>query len=516
MQQRLDNAAPGGGRREVSSFEERYRSLVETLPALVYQETLGEDGRTIYASPRLAELYGLPLDELQPARVRELLHPDDRERVLAEIARANASLAPLTLEYRIVRPDGTVVWVEDSSVVLEATDDEPPRAQGYVLDISERKRLEEQLLQSQKMDAVGQLAGGIAHDFNNILTAIEGYTEFALGHAADNEELRDDLLEIRKAARRASTLTGQILAFGRRQVFRSRSLDLNEAIDETKKLVLRLIGEHIQVTSHLEVPIGSVMADPSQITQVIVNLAVNARDAMPGGGSLTISTQNAELDRAAADALGLQPGAYVGLAVSDTGTGMDAATAKRVFEPFFTTKPVGAGSGLGLSTVYGIARQSGGAVAVETELGRGTTVRVFLPRIAEEPSAAARVESPEEPSVGSGTVLLVEDEPVIRRLVAEMLRRQGYEVLVAGDPRDAVGLCEGPHAVDLLLTDVVMPGMNGPELASRLALDRVLFISGYPADAIAGRGLLPENATILRKPFSAAELLGAVADILAA
>ena len=516
MEQPLETAAPGNGRRGASAFEERYRLLVETLPVLVYQETLGEDGRAIYMSPRAAELYGLPLEEVQPRRVRELLHPDDRDRVLAEIARANDALEPLTLEYRIVRPDGSVIWVEDSSVVIDGADGEPPCAQGYVLDISERKRLEEQLLQSQKMDAVGQLAGGIAHDFNNILTAIEGYTEFALGHAGDNDDLRDDLLEIRKAARRASTLTGQILAFGRRQVFRSRALDLNEVIDETKKLVLRLIGEHIEVASHLEVPLGSAMADPSQITQVIVNLAVNARDAMPGGGSLTISTANVELDPATADALDLHPGAYVSLAVADNGTGMDEATAKRVFEPFFTTKPVGAGSGLGLSTVYGIARQSGGAVAVETELGRGTTVRVYLPRNGDEPSSTLRVEGFEEPRVGSGTVLLVEDEPVIRRLVAEMLRRQGYEVLVAGTPDEAIQLCAAPQAIDLLLTDVVMPGMNGPELASRLALERVLFISGYPADAIAGRGLLPADATILRKPFSAADLLGAVADSIAA
>ncbi len=237
------------------------------------------------------------------------IHRDvTEERVLAEVQRVNEHLVPTTLEYRIVRPDGTVVWLEDTSVVLPSEDAEPPRSQGYVFDISDRKRLEEQLLQSQKMDAVGQLAGGIAHDFNNILTAIEGYTEFALGRAAEDEALRDDLLEIRRAAARAATLTKQILAFGRRQVFHSRPLDLNDAIDETKKLILRLIGEHIEVVSHLEVPLGTVMADPSQITQVLVNLAVNARDAMPDGGRLTIETQNVVVDELEGVATGLDPG----------------------------------------------------------------------------------------------------------------------------------------------------------------------------------------------------------------
>jgi PAS domain S-box-containing protein len=493
--------------------DERYRTVVETLPALVYQVTLGEQNDTVYVSPRVADLYGIPFDEVQPARLRELLHPDDRERVLAEMARADSELAPLALEYRVVRPDGTVVWVEDRSVVIGG---DPPRAQGYLLDISERKRLEEQLHQSQKMDAVGQLAGGIAHDFNNILTAIEGYTEFALQRAQDDPEQRDDLLEIQKAARRAATLTGQILAYSRRQVFRSRPLDLNEVIDETKKLVLRLIGEHIQVVSHLEVPLGNVMADPSQVTQVIVNLAVNARDAMPGGGQITIETANVELDRLTAHALDLAPGRYVALSVSDDGAGMDAETAKRVFEPFFTTKPVGSGSGLGLSTVYGIVRQSGGAVSVESEVEQGTTIRVHLPRTEEPSAAAGRIGGPEAPAVGSGTVLLVEDEPVIRRLVAEMLSRQGYQVLVAADASAAIELSESSPAIDLLVTDVVMPGLSGPELAARLGAEHVLFISGYPADVIAGNGSVPEDATILQKPFSAVELFAAVTETIGA
>jgi hypothetical protein len=280
--------------------------------------------------------------------------------------------------------------------------------------------------------------------------------------------------------------------------------------------VLRLIGEHIQVVSHLEVPLGNVMADPSQVTQVIVNLAVNARDAMPGGGRITIETANVELDRFTAHALDLAPGRYVALSVADNGAGMDAETAKRVFEPFFTTKPVGSGSGLGLSTVYGIVRQSGGAVSVESEVGEGTTIRVHLPRTEEASAAAGRIEGPETPAVGSGTVLLVEDEPVIRRLVAEMLTRQGYNVLVAADASAAIELSESSPAIDLLVTDVVMPGLSGPELAARLGAERVLFISGYPADVIAGNGSVPEDATILQKPFSAVELFAAVTETIGA
>ena len=498
--------------------EERYRMLVETMPLATYLVTLDEPSRALYVSPRAAELCGVPLGELTPARMRELLHPDDRDRVLAEMARANDTLTPLTLEYRIIRPDGSVLWLEDTSLVLLSDDELEARAQGYLLDISERKRLEEQLLQAQKMDAVGQLAGGIAHDFNNILTAIEGYTEFALDRVSGDDRLRSDLLEVRKAAARASTLTAQILAFARRQVVRARALDVNDVIDETKRLILRLIGEHIAVVSHLEVPLGTVMADPSQLTQVLVNLAVNGRDAMPDGGRLTIETANAFVEAAEAAVLGLEPGGYVTLSVADTGLGMDAATAKRAFEPFFTTKPVGEGSGLGLSTVYGIARQSGGGISIESEPGRGTNVRVYLPRIDEAAVHVDDAEAQIETARGDGTILLVEDEAVIRRLAAEMLERQGYTVLTAADPQAALEIAAAEPEIDLLLTDVVMPQMNGSELARRLVAQRpalrVLFTSGYPADAIAGRGLLDDAATLLCKPFSSAELVVAVRDVL--
>jgi CheY-like chemotaxis protein len=297
-------------------------------------------------------------------------------------------------------------------------------------------------------------------------------------------------------------------------------LDLNEVIDDTKKLVLRLIGEHIEVVSRLEVGLGGVMADPSQLTQILVNLAVNARDAMVDGGSLAVSTKNVRLSDAFAEGLGLDGGPYVVLSVADTGAGMDEQTMKRAFEPFFTTKPVGSGSGLGLSTVYGIAHQSGGAVAIESTLGRGTTVRVYLPRVDEPAQADVATGAPLAPAPGRGTVLLVEDEPVIRKLVASMLERQGYAVFTAGEPNEALALASELTEIDLLVTDVVMPGMNGPELAAQLVAGRpglpVLFISGYPADAIAGRRLVPDSAAVLRKPFGANELFSAIATVVSA
>ncbi len=491
--------------RALRSAESQYRTLVETLPAAIYLVTLEEESRVLYISPRAEELLGVPLDEATPSRVRELLHPDDRERVLAEVQRVNAELEPTTLEYRIVRPDGTIVG-------------EPSRSQGYVFDISDRKRLEEQLLQSQKMDAVGQLAGGIAHDFNNILTAISGYTEFALGRAGGDAALRDDLLEIRRAATRAATLTKQILAFGRRQVFQSRPLDLNDAIDETKKLILRVIGEHIEVVSHLEVPLGAVMADPSQITQVLVNLAVNARDAMPDGGRLTIETLNVAIDEPEAVATALEPGPYVLLRFTDDGAGMAQETVRRAFEPFFTTKGVGEGTGLGLSMVYGIAQQSGGRAAVESVLGEGTVVSMYLPRIDAAPTPIPRAERVAEPVASEGTVLLVEDEDVIRRLAAKMLAQHGYTVLSAGDPLEALQLAAEVGEIDLLLTDVVMPSMNGPELARLLVAERpglrVLFTSGYPAGAFAGRGVLDDDEPLLQKPFTSSDLVAAVRDAI--
>jgi len=504
--------------RALRSAESQYRTLVETLPAAIYLVTLEEESRVLYISPRAEELLGVPLDEATPSRVRELLHPDDRERVLAEVQRVNAELEPTTLEYRIVRPDGTIVWLEDTSVVLPGEGGEPSRSQGYVFDISDRKRLEEQLLQSQKMDAVGQLAGGIAHDFNNILTAISGYTEFALGRAGGDAALRDDLLEIRRAATRAATLTKQILAFGRRQVFQSRPLDLNDAIDETKKLILRVIGEHIEVVSHLEVPLGAVMADPSQITQVLVNLAVNARDAMPGGGRLTIETLNVAIDEPEAVATALEPGPYVLLRFTDDGAGMAQETVRRAFEPFFTTKGVGEGTGLGLSMVYGIAQQSGGRAAVESVLGEGTVVSMYLPRIDAAPTPIPRAERVAEPVASEGTVLLVEDEDVIRRLATKMLAQHGYTVLSAGDPLEALQLAAEVGEIDLLLTDVVMPSMNGPELARLLVAERpglrVLFTSGYPAGAFAGRGVLDDDEPLLQKPFTSSDLVAAVRDAI--
>jgi two-component system, cell cycle sensor histidine kinase and response regulator CckA len=516
----LDSHAPAfvteGGR---GLDAEWLLELLESLPGAVYLVTVeGDESRTLYASPRAGELLGIPQDEVEPLRIRELLHPDDLERVMGELPFLSNIAEPVTLEYRIIRPDGSTIWIEDTTVFIPADGDRPLCAQGHLLDITDRKRLEEQLRHAQKMEAVGQLAGGIAHDFNNILTAIQGHTEFALAQAGD-DALRADLVEIRRAAERAADLTRQILAFGRRQIFHSQPIDLNDVIDDTRRMILRLIGEHIEVVSHLEVSLGTVMADPAQLGQVLVNLALNARDAMSGGGRLTIETANVVLDELAGQSVGLEPGRYVVLRVTDTGHGMDAETVQRAFEPFFTTKPVGQGTGLGLSMVDGIAHQSGGRATIYSEPGRGTVVRVYLPCVEVAPLVSIEHVDMEAGATGGGrTILLVEDETEIRRLAARMLELHEYTVLTARDGYDALRIAERTPVIDLLITDVVMPGMSGVDLAERLTAVRprlpVLYVSGYPAGQLGGRAL-DAGAMLLEKPFSSARLRSSVREALA-
>jgi signal transduction histidine kinase/CheY-like chemotaxis protein len=385
-------------------------------------------------------------------------------------------------------------------------------------DEAQLAKVEEQLLQSQKMEAVGQLAGGVAHDFNNLLTVISGYGELALNHLNDGERARADIEEMRKAAARAGSLTQQLLAFSRRQVLRPAVLDLNAVVAETETMLRRLIGEDVVVATALDPRLGRVEADPVQIQQVLVNLALNARDAMPDGGRLTIETANAELDETAARTAGeVAPGSYVMLTLTDTGCGMDVETQARAFEPFFTTKGPAKGTGLGLSTVYGIVKQSGGCVAVASEPGEGAVLRVFLPRSDEpldEPDAHLAVDG----EGGAERILLVEDEDVVRSLVREILEEQGYVITETADPEEAVSLYEEEGPFDLLLTDVVMPKLNGRQLAERLSSAtpelRVLYMSGYTSHAIIERGVLDAETAFLQKPFTSAELTLRVRDVL--
>jgi PAS domain S-box-containing protein len=379
---------------------------------------------------------------------------------------------------------------------------------------------EEQLRQSQKMEAVGKLAGGIAHDFNNLLTAINGYSDLTLRRLQDADPLRQNIEEIRKAGDRAAALTRQLLAFSRKQVLQPVVLDLNSIVSELERMLCRLIGEDIDLRTVLEPRLGSIKADPGQIEQVLMNLVVNARDAMPRGGKLTIETANLYLDEEYAGRhIAVTPGPYVMLAVSDTGTGMDEKVRARIFEPFFTTKEAGKGTGLGLSTVYGIVKQSGGNIWVYSELERGTTFKVYLPRVDEGAQEYRRSVEAGEALQGTELILLAEDDEIVRKLAGEVLRQYGYRVLEAANGGAALLICERQEEpIQLLVTDVVMPEMGGRELADRLRLLRpemkVLFMSGYTDDAIVHQGVLDEGVNFIQKPFTPDALARKLREVL--
>jgi two-component system, cell cycle sensor histidine kinase and response regulator CckA len=498
-----------GGLQEA---EARYRSLVEHLPLATYMDAL--DGTTIYIGPQIEEILGYPREIWleRPDFFVELLHPEDRDGVLAEITRSREAGEPFRAEYRMIASWGRPVWVLD--VTVDVRDEEGRRfvRQGFFVDVTERRhahderrRLETELRQSQKMESVGRLAGGIAHDFNNLLMAIGGYTNLALARIDSGEKgASEDLAEIQRAADRAASLTRQLLAFSRKQLLQPAVLDLNAVVRDLQPMLARLIGEHVEVVTALDPAQPHVEFDRGQLEQVLLNLAINARDAMPGGGTLRIRTA------------GHEDG--VDLVVTDDGCGIAPELHDRIFEPFFTTKEPGKGTGLGLSTVYGIVSQSGGAISVESVPGGGASFRVELPRAT--PVAAASTNGAEADR-GSGTILLVEDEDLVRRPVTEMLRRAGYEVLAAAEPKEALDLARAyPGSIDLLLTDVVMPSMSGRELAGRLLAERpatrLVYMSGYTDDAIADHGVLAAGTIFLQKPFTSEELSEKVAEVLAA
>ena len=460
-----------------------------------------------------------PGDEVTIESMMAAIHPDDRDRVVRIASETRESGSRFEYDFLIPGADGART-IHCIGRVIRDEDGRAIRLVGTNQDVTERRRAEEalrkseeRLHRSERLEAVGQLAGGVAHDFNNLLTAITSYTQLLLEDLAPNDGHRDDLLEIKKAAERATSLTRQLLAFSRRQVLDPRVVDLNAVVADVEKMLGRLIGAHIALVTDCSarVPLPRVRADVGQLEQVIVNLAVNARDAMPDGGTLTIRTGEAELTEADcrdhAD-FDVRPGRYVVIAVSDTGVGMDAATQARMFEPFFTTKGPGKGTGLGLATVFGIVKQSGGYVAVGSEPGRGTTFRIYLPAVEEAaPSASAGAGGADAVPNGSGTILLVEDEAAVRALARRVLEQAGYAVLEAADGLDGARVAEEfEGAIDLLLTDVVMPNLGGRALAERLRATRprmpVLFVSGYP-DGEMERGCLTSGgATYLEKPFS--------------
>jgi two-component system, cell cycle sensor histidine kinase and response regulator CckA len=449
----------------------------------------------------------------------ERIHPDDRDSVLDTVEKARHEGGDFSALFRVLRPDGAVRWLSSVGRVLLDALGQPARSVGISLDVTERRALEAQYQQAQKMEAVGQLAGGVAHDFNNLLTAILGYCELLLSDIDAGDPRRSDVAEIRKAGTRAAALTRQLLAFSRKQVIQPTSLDLNVVVSEMREMLGRLIGDNIAIVVHAGDGLALVRADRGQVEQIVMNLAVNARDAMARGGTLTIETANLELRQPYTSQLfSTQPGSYVALTVSDTGTGIAPEVQARMFEPFFTTKPVGKGTGLGLATVHGIVVQSGASIWVESEIGKGSSFTVCFPKcdvdevVANAPVPAARPH-------GSGeTVLVVDDAEELRELTTKLLERQGYRVLVAADAREALRRFEQNDSIDVMLTDVVMPGTSGPELTRQLS-DRqpqlkVIYMSGHREDEILDQGGLKNGVAFLHKPFSSDALGRKIREVL--
>jgi PAS domain S-box-containing protein len=515
---------------ELRAAERRYRTLVEGLPLATWVVDL--ERRYVYTSPQLAELVGLaPGATIEDEDAwRLLVHRDDRERVDEERRdwRGSGAFQPLSTEYRVLTGGDEVAWVAELAVAVRNENGEIQHYQGSLQDVTERRhadeersQLEDKLRQTQRVEAVGRLAGGIAHDFNNLLTAILGYGDLLHSKLDDHELLRAEVEGIRKAAERAASLTRQLLAFSRRQVLNPTVLNLNTVVGDMEKMLRRVIGEDVELSTRFAPELGSVKADRGQIEQVLMNLVVNARDAMEPGDSLLIETANVVLDEGyAARHVAAEPGHYVLLSVTDSGSGMDDETHRRAFEPFFTTKEAGKGTGLGLSTVYGIVKQSGGYVWLYSESSMGTTVKVYLPLVEdvageEKPPAPA---SPQLPAGSSETILLVEDEEIVRSLARTTLEAAGYHVLEAGSGEEALLIARDPAEIDLLLTDVVMPGMNGRELAEHVTATRpgiaVLYTSGYSEEAITHQLPLDPNAAFLEKPFTAYALTQTVRDTL--
>ncbi len=507
-------------RRQRLASEVRFRAVFDNAPlGIVVSDG---DGRTLRANQVFLDLIGYTAEELQSMRFDEITHPDDLTREMPLYLETIAGQRDgYRMEKRYLRKGGREVWVAITISIVRDVTGVPAFFIVLVEDIGERRRLQEQVLQAQKMDGVGRLAGGVAHDFNNLLTAILGYAELLRDELGPGHPAATCVDEIAKAGGRAATLTSQLLAFARRQVIEPRVLDLNAVVGDAERLLRRLVGEDVEIVTALAADLGAIRADATQVHQVLINLVVNARDAMPSGGRLIVETSNATLDEDyARDRVNVAPGDYVMLAVSDTGVGMSAEVRSHLFEPFFTTKEPGRGTGLGLATCHGILAQSRGHIAVYSEEGAGTTVRVYFPRV---PPEEADLEPTDAgaPALrgGTETILLAEDETSVRRLAAMSLRSYGYHVVEATDGEDALARARqhtGP--LHLLVTDVVMPRMAGSELARHFAPlypdARVLFMSGHAEQAIANRGALEPGVAFLPKPFTPERLARKVREVL--
>lgn len=503
---------------EVSDLNQQLTTLLSNLPGMAYRCRNDAAWTMEFVSDGIEELTGYPSDAFISQRVTyaDLIHPDDRERVWEQVQAGVEANRPFQVEYRLMRRGGSECWVWEQGQRMS-----DGRLEGLVIDTSERKRLEGALVQVQKMDAVGRIAGGVAHDFNNLLSVIQNYAAFVKegleesrrNGRGDLSEIEADVVEIQEAARRGASLISQLLAFSRQDVSQPTQLRLVDAVGEIRRLLRRAVRETIELDFELE-DAGWVLIGQSQLEQVLLNLVVNAGDAMPDGGKVVLRTRSEVVDESlASQHIGMVPGAYATLSVSDSGLGIEPDKLNRIFEPFFTTKQRGAGTGLGLASVYGIVKKADGYVRVDSEVGRGTTFTIYLPSVPEPAPAPELEEKPSPPVVGTGRVLVVEDEPGVRATIDRILRRAGFEVELAPDPRTAISTASSGD-FDLLITDLVMPGMSGWLLVDRLTEaglrpPNVLYMSGYDDALTTGRG---KNVSLLQKPFSRDELLAAIRD----
>ena len=500
--------------------EDRFRRLAENAQDLIYRYQLLPTPGFEYVSPAATAITGYTPEEhyADPELGVKIVHPEDRPIIEKMLQAEEVPEEPLTVRW--MHKSGRTVWTEQRNVAIRNQSGKVAVIEGIARDVTERRKLEEQLRQAQKMEAVGQLAGGIAHDFNNLLTVITGYADMALPKLHRSDPLRQDIEEIRRAGQRAAALTRQLLAFSRRQIVTPGVLDLNEIVAEMENLLRRTIGENIELVTVPAQALGRIKADPGQIEQIIMNLVLNSRDAMAEGGKLTIETSNADLDATyVSKHVAVQPGRYIMLAVSDTGCGMNEETQSRIFEPFFTTKEQGKGTGLGLATIYGIVKQCGGTISVYSELGHGTTFMIFFPEMTGIEEAVQPEVAPARVPGGIETVLVVEDDEMVRRLSCLVLKEKGYNVLEARHGGEALLTCErhlGP--IHLMVTDVIMPQMGGRELAQRLAPlhpeMKVLYLSGYASNAIVHQGTLLPGVAFLQKPFAPGALTRKVREVL--
>ncbi len=504
--------------------------IVENSPVMLFRWKAAEGWPIVLVSQNVVQLGYTPEELLKESmRFVSMVHPDDLERITHEVQTyTDSGIERFHQEYRILTKDRQVRWIDDRTMVERDDTGRVTHYQGIVVDITdqklaekEREKLQSQLNHAQRMESIGRLAGGVAHDFNNMLSVILGYATLMKGKLSGTDPLMQYLQEIEHAAVRSRDLTSQLLAFSRKQVVTPKVVNLIRLIEGLQKSLTRMIGEDVELRVISAEDLGNIKIDPMQVDQIIMNLAVNARDAMPNGGSLTIETSNVQIDEAyCRQHAGFRPGSFVLLTVSDNGSGMSKETLSHIFEPFFTTKEFGKGTGLGLATVYGIVKQNDGFINVYSEVGQGTTFKIYLPRVADGP-AVAGAPSPAAAAVpaGAGTILLVEDDAMVRELTLLLLQTLGYSVIAANSSAHALSLCERKDLpIDLLMTDVVMPGMNGKELLQKANAIRpgirVLFMSGYTANVIAHHGVLDESIKFIQKPFSIDDLAQKVQDAI--